>query len=131
MMTPFDRVKELADKQKISITRLEENLDFGKNYLYKWKKSSPNSETLQKVADYFQVSTDYLLGRTDVKEIPTKKEPSIDDDDILTLYRIDTDGLSEEDIADMRTELEEYNQFMRERLQSQVQRIKDRENRGK
>ncbi|WHQ77652.1 helix-turn-helix transcriptional regulator (plasmid) [Latilactobacillus curvatus] len=130
-MTPFDRVKELADKQKISITRLEENLDFGKNYLYKWKKSSPNSETLQKVADYFQVSTDYLLGRTDVKEIPTKKEPSIDDDDILTLYRIDTDGLSEEDIADMRTELEEYNQFMRERLQSQVQRIKDRENRGK
>lgn len=131
MMTPFDRVKELADKQKISITRLEENLDFGKNYLYKWKKSSPNSETLQKVADYFQVSTDYLLGRTDVKEIPTKKEPSIDDDDILTLYRIDTDGLSEEDISDMRTELEEYNQFMRERLQSQVQRIKDRENRGK
>ncbi|MSD84593.1 helix-turn-helix domain-containing protein [Lactobacillus curvatus] len=130
-MTPFDRVKELADKQKISITRLEENLDFGKNYLYKWKKSSPNSETLQKVADYFQVSTDYLLGRTDVKEIPTKKEPSIDDDDILTLYRIDTDGLSEEDISDMRTELEEYNQFMRERLQSQVQRIKDRENRGK
>lgn len=64
-MTPFDRVKILADKQKISITRLEEKLDFGKNYLYKWKKSSPNSETLQKVADYFHVSTDYLLGRTD------------------------------------------------------------------
>lgn len=130
-MTPFDRVKELADKQKISITRLEENLDFGKNYLYKWKKSSPNSETLQKVADYFHVSTDYLLGRTDIKEVPTKKTSSIDDDDILTLYRIDTDGLSEEDIADMRTELEEYNRFMRERLQNQVQRIKDRENRGK
>lgn len=64
-MTLFDRVKYLAEKQKISISRLEEDLGLGKNYLYKWKKNSPNSDTLQKVADYFNVSTDYLLGRSD------------------------------------------------------------------
>lgn len=68
-MTPFERVKILAESQKISIARLEETLGFGKNYLYKWKKTSPNSETLQKVADYFHVSTDYLLGRTEIKNV--------------------------------------------------------------
>ena len=33
----------------------------------KWKKTGaiPNGETLIKIADYFNVSTDYLLGRTD------------------------------------------------------------------
>ena len=64
-MTTFERVKKLADSQKISILELESRLGFGKNSLYRWKTSSPASDKLQKVADYFGVSTDYLLGRTD------------------------------------------------------------------
>ncbi|MGX6979083.1 helix-turn-helix domain-containing protein [Vagococcus elongatus] len=64
-MTVFDRVKMLADKQKISIVELEEKIGFGRNSLYSWKKKVPNGESLNKVADYFNVSTDYLLGRTD------------------------------------------------------------------
>lgn len=65
MATLFDRVKALADKQKISIVELEEKLDFGRNYLYKWKSPSanPSKEAIEKVADFFHVSTDYLLGR--------------------------------------------------------------------
>lgn len=66
-MAVFDRVKGLADSQKISILDLENKLGFGKNSLYRWKTSSPASDKLQKVADYFNVSTDYLLGRTEKK----------------------------------------------------------------
>ncbi|MCH4172600.1 MAG: helix-turn-helix domain-containing protein [Lactobacillus sp.] len=77
-MTVFDRVKSLADKQGISIVELEEKLDFGKNSLYAWKKKVPNGANLEKVADFFNVSTDYLLGR---------KSPGVDDkinvDDII------------------------------------------------
>ena len=64
-MTTFDRVKKLADKQKISIVELEEKLEFGRNSLYSWKTKTPNGDRLKKVADFFGVSTDYLLGRTD------------------------------------------------------------------
>lgn len=64
-MTTFDRVKMLADKRKISIVELEEKLNFSKNSLYAWKKSKPSIDKLNAVADYFNVSTDYLLGRTD------------------------------------------------------------------
>lgn len=64
-MTVFDRVKKLAEKQGISIVELEEKLGFGRNSLYSWKKKTPNGDRLKKVADYFNVSTDYLLGRTD------------------------------------------------------------------
>lgn len=66
-MTTFDRVKKLCDEQGLSIVELEEKVGFGRNALYKWKKQSPKTETLEKVADYFNVSTDYLLGRTDKK----------------------------------------------------------------
>lgn len=63
-MTSFERVKDLADKQKISIVELEEKLGFSRNSLYSWKKNKPSVDKLNLVADYFNVSTDYLLGRT-------------------------------------------------------------------
>lgn len=73
-MTVFDRVKELANKQSISIVELEEKLGFGRNSLYSWKKKTPNGDRLTKVADFFGVSTDYLLGRTDDKASLSPKE---------------------------------------------------------
>ena len=65
MFLAFDRIKELADKQKISLNILEEKLGYNTNYLYSLKKGNPKSDRLQEIADYFNVSTDYLLGRTD------------------------------------------------------------------
>ncbi|KXF74413.1 helix-turn-helix domain-containing protein [Enterococcus faecalis] len=76
----FDRVKELCKKRGISISELEDNVGFGKNTIYKWKNQSPKAETLQKVADYFDVSVDYLLGRTEKKnyyDLTDKDERSI------------------------------------------------------
>ncbi|WP_422389725.1 helix-turn-helix domain-containing protein [Candidatus Enterococcus clewellii] len=63
----FDRVKELAKKRDKSLKDVALELGFSENALYKWQSQSPKAETLQKVADYFDVSTDYLLGRTDKK----------------------------------------------------------------
>ena len=65
MFLAFDRIKELADKQKISLNILEEKLGYSTNYLYSLKKGNPKSDRLQEIADYFGVSTDYLLGRTE------------------------------------------------------------------
>ncbi|WP_312499683.1 helix-turn-helix transcriptional regulator [Enterococcus sp.] len=68
-MSTFERVKFLADKEKISVVELEEKLDFSRNSLYAWKKSKPSVDKLKKVAEYFNVSTDYLLGRTDIPRV--------------------------------------------------------------
>ena len=76
-MTVFDRVKELAKKQGISIVELEEKLGFGRNSLYSCKKKTPNGDRLSKVADYFGVTTDYLLGRTETPQFTSKDEKDI------------------------------------------------------
>ena len=65
MFSTFEIVKDLCEKQGISLNTLEEKLKLGKNSLYGLKRNQPSAERLQQIADYFQVSTDYLLGRTD------------------------------------------------------------------
>ncbi len=65
MATAFERIKELADKHGISLNDLEDKLGISRNSLYGIKKANPKSDRLQQIADYFNVSTDYLLGRTD------------------------------------------------------------------
>lgn len=90
-MTTFDRVKQLADNQKISIVELEEKLGFGRNSLYSWKTKTPNGDRLKKVADYFNVTTDYLLGRTDKPSIESA-EPESDDLDVMLDRMMSFDG---------------------------------------
>lgn len=64
-MTLFERTKETAKIRGLSLYSLEKQSGLSENALYSWRKSSPKSENLQKVADVLHVSTDYLLGRTD------------------------------------------------------------------
>lgn len=65
MFSTFEKIKELAKKQGKSLGSVEEDLGYGRNTLYKIKNSTPNAERIAEIANYFNVSTDYLLGRTD------------------------------------------------------------------
>lgn len=64
-MTIYERIKDLA-KGKISINKLEKELGISRGSLCKIDKNKPTSEKLQKIADFFDVSTDYLLTGQDI-----------------------------------------------------------------
>lgn len=76
-MVVFDRLKYLCDSQGISINTLEERIGLSKNVLYSWKKKVPGGNNLKLVADYFGVTTDYLLGRTDTPQFTAKNERDV------------------------------------------------------
>ncbi|AYF99771.1 helix-turn-helix domain-containing protein [Lactococcus allomyrinae] len=77
-MTTFERIKSLADGQGISLKDLAIRLGFSENNIYKWKTAKPKGEDLAKVADYFNVTVDYLLGRADApKEMLQKPKVQI------------------------------------------------------
>ena len=65
----FERIKKLSEERGKTIKDVAIELGFGENYFYRWKKQSPSSAYLDQVANYFNVSTDYLLGRTDYKNL--------------------------------------------------------------
>lgn len=108
VLSMFDKIKELAEKRKLSFNEVEEQAGLAKNYLYSLKTKTPTTDKLQLIADFFGVSTDYLLGRTeepyyalndkDERDIKSKMEEVLYDLEHNVLFsREDNSELSEED----------------------------------
>lgn len=58
----YENVKELCRERQTNITQVAKDIGMSTAAPASWKKGSiPKGETLQKIADYFSVSVDYLL----------------------------------------------------------------------
>lgn len=68
-MTVLDTIKELSERRGKTLRQVTDDLNFSENYLYSLKTKTPNGANLEKLADYFNVSVDYLLGRAEAKPI--------------------------------------------------------------
>ncbi|KFL44567.1 XRE family transcriptional regulator [Lysinibacillus sp. BF-4] len=68
------RLKELRLNKKLTQEEVGKFVNVTKVSIsgYENNTRSPDTETLQKLADLFQVSTDYILGRTDKQTIPNE-----------------------------------------------------------
>lgn len=67
--TFYDRLEELADERHVNYGQLASKMDFPRTYIYEWMKERtlPSVEYVLEIAEFFVVSPDYLLGRTDYK----------------------------------------------------------------
>lgn len=61
----FKKISELCKEKGVSIAKLEKETGISNGTIGKWSKSSPTAEKLERVADFFGVSVDYLLGRSE------------------------------------------------------------------
>lgn len=66
-MTLYERIEDLRNSRHISQGKLEKELGFSNGSISKWKTSTPTPDRLQKLADYFGVSVEYIM---------TGKEPN-------------------------------------------------------
>lgn len=66
----INNIKALCSEKGITITELERTLGFGNGTLHKWSKGKATTDSISKVADFFSVSVDYLLGREE--KLPTQ-----------------------------------------------------------
>lgn len=100
MFSTLEKIKELALKRGISLQKVAEDLGYSINYLYTLKEKTPKSDRLQEIADYFNVSTDYLLGRTDNPKVASNSAQSEVDLKELAKESFFYDGhhLNDEDI---------------------------------
>ena len=65
------RLKELRKSKKISQLKLAMDLNMNQNSVSRYENGEREADyaTLIKIADYFNVSIDYLLERTDKPEV--------------------------------------------------------------
>ena len=68
-----ERVQELCKKSSISVSELEKTLGFGNGYISKLGQSTPNTSKIKLIADYFNVSIDYIITGEEKHPIPVPK----------------------------------------------------------
>lgn len=64
----YENIKKLCKEKKISISKLETDLNFPRSSVCKWNNNEPGVKRVKSVADYFGVSVDCLL-ELDTKEV--------------------------------------------------------------
>ena len=75
----FNRFKALCDEKNVSTYRACTDIGLNRSAVAKWKDGGkPNGTTAARLADYFGVTTDYLLGQSE-ERYPAKKQVSDDD----------------------------------------------------
>lgn len=91
-MTLVDRIRTLANQRDMSLPQLEVKLGLGNGTISRWKTSSPNTDKLQKIADYFNVSMDYLLGRDAQLTARDERDIAKDLENIMSKLKNGEDG---------------------------------------
>lgn len=58
----YDNVRRMCEQKGISVSMLEKKMEFSNGSISKWNDNEPGIRKVQKVADYFGVAIEDLLG---------------------------------------------------------------------
>ena len=79
------RIRQLCQNRNITINKLESELGMSQYSIGRWKSStSPTIDKISKIAEYFHVSIDYLVGASNVR---STADTMLGDPDYITLQR--------------------------------------------
>ncbi|HEM3485240.1 TPA: helix-turn-helix domain-containing protein [Streptococcus suis] len=101
-----ERLKQLRKEAGLTQKNIADNFNTSPQSYAQWEKGlrSPSKESLEKLADFFNVSTDYLLGNSDIRN----PEEEIDLDDFEMLYRNTSKGMSTEEKSQLEADLKNF-----------------------
>lgn len=88
MATFNERLKELRKEKNVTLEQMAKDLETTKATLSRYENGlrDPKTEITNKFAEYFNVSVDYLMGKTNVRDIDKKIKFDVDSD-LNTLYK--------------------------------------------
>lgn len=113
-MAFYDRFEKLCREKGVTPTGAARENGLAQSVISMWKTrgSTPQAETVQKLANYFGVSVDYLLGNEQKEKAPTSEgKHEVNDEDLkVALFHGATDVTDE-----MWNEAKEFARFIYER----------------
>lgn len=92
----MNRLKELRLERGLLQSDIAKIINKGERTVgfYESEERDMGTETLAKLSEFFNVSIDYLLGKTDIRNYDK------DEQEFRFAYHKETEGLSDEEIAD-------------------------------
>lgn len=82
-----ERIKKLCKEKGVSMNKAEQEIGLAKGYISKLGKSNPNSSTLQKIANYFNVSVEFLISGKEEEEKESQKTNSLSNQEELDILK--------------------------------------------
>ncbi|MGV8168157.1 MAG: helix-turn-helix domain-containing protein [Alkaliphilus sp.] len=103
-----EKIRTLREEKKMSQIEMAKKLQITSQALsqYELNKRMPDTGMVQKIADFFNVTTDYILGRTKIKNY---EEKIYEDQEKYSATTRQIEGLSE----DSRKELQKYIELLK------------------
>lgn len=97
------RIKELREEKNISQLELAKKLNLTQQSISLYEKGDrePSIDVLKSIANFFNVSLDYLLGKSDIRNPEELK--SIE---FANAGGLDTKGLDEEDLKELQRQID-------------------------
>lgn len=98
-----DKLKELRNRENITQYQFAGIFKISTGTIAMWEtnKRQPDFDMLQKIADYFDVSVDYLLGRTDEPKGGLIVPPILQSPDVRVAFHGGIEGLTQRDIDEL------------------------------
>ncbi|WP_300347599.1 helix-turn-helix transcriptional regulator [Clostridium sp.] len=105
------RIRELRTEKKITQSELGNILDVGKTTIsmYENGNSTPDDELKKKLSIFFNVSLDYLMGTSDIKE----SAEQLLKDKSMTLALHNSNGIDDELPDEARKEIEDFIEYVK------------------
>lgn len=94
----LDNIEKLCAEKKISIHKLEQEIGLGNATIRGWKSKTPRTDTLKKVADFFDVTVDELMGGKTPEQEVIEMAKQIQKDENLKILFDSTKDVSKEDL---------------------------------
>lgn len=122
-MSTYETIKTLCKERGIAVTALEKELGFGRGSIGKLRNSQTSAERLQKIADYFDVTVDYLVNGSEKTELTAKDNRDIarDLDNIMEKLTSGEDGPASYNGEELSPEAAE---LFRDELEIALKRLK-------
>lgn len=83
----YERIRDIAKTKGYSVNRLEQELGFARSSISKFNRNTPSAEKIQQIADFLNVSVDYLLNGKEVAEPKEQSLTAKDEKDIEKILK--------------------------------------------
>ena len=125
------RIREVAKKNDIVLRQMFEDIGLSKGTMDNLRTSMPKADNLARIADYLDVSMDYLMGRTDEPNIKNSSNVitirSGKASRISDISNVKVSKASSEDISEISEMIKELSLVQRSEIVLMIDKMKRQE----
>lgn len=108
----YEQLTKLIKKSGKSINQIERELGYPRNTLTTYKRSNPSTKRLDELAEYFNVSVDYLLGRENVPN----SDYSDEENELIAAFRMEREDMTPDEQIKFNEAVKDLMKYAKERL---------------